>query len=317
VSHVLDLAGQALGPAAGALACWWGYRRRSRTLARQGRPVPGWRAACFAAGLALAVVALAPPLDELSRELLVAHMAQHLLLADLGALLIVLGLTGPLLAPLLSLPVLGRLRALSHPVAAFSLWTLDLYAWHLPPLYQAAVRHDAIHLLEHGMFLFLGINMWMALLGPLPKPDWFGNLGRLGYVVGVRMAGAALANALLWSGVVLYPVYAATAARRGTSALEDQSLAGSLMMVEGSLVTIGLFAWLFLRAARDSEERQRLVELAAARGVAVSERRVARAVAAGRGDELRARIEEGRAAEAPASDASSPGSRRAGPAARA
>jgi len=238
----------------------------------------------------LCVLALGPPLDDLSSQLLVAHMVQHLLLADLGALLIALGLTGPVLAPLLSAPVLGRLRVLAHPLVALPLWVADLYVWHLPVLYQAALRHPALHVLEHALFFACGLNMWLALLGPLPKPEWFGTLGRLAYIVGVRMAGALLANVLLWAGEVFYPFYEPGARAWGISPLRDQSLAGAVMMVEGSFLTIGLFAWLFLRSARESEEREQLLELAAARGVAVSERRVARAVAAGRGAELRRRL---------------------------
>jgi cytochrome c oxidase assembly factor CtaG len=285
--------GEALPPLLLALACWWAYRRRTRMLAARRRPVPGWRTACFAAGLVTVVVAVSPPLDELSEQLLLAHMAQHLLLADLGALLLVLGLTGPMLAPLLSLPVLGRLRVLAHPAVALPLWAVDLYLWHLPALYQAALRHATVHALEHAMFLAFGLNMWMALLGPLPKPEWFGNLARLGYVVAVRMAGAVLANVLLWSGTVFYPYYDAGAAGWGITALRDQAAAGGIMMVEGSFLTIGLFAWLFLRSARESQERQELLELAAARRVPLDERRAARAVAAGRGAELRARLEGG------------------------
>ncbi|MFL5819779.1 MAG: cytochrome c oxidase assembly protein [Solirubrobacteraceae bacterium] len=283
--------GEALPPFLVALVCAWGYRRRARRLAAQGRPVARWRIACFAAGLVMAVVAVSPPLDELSEQLLLAHMVQHLLLADVGALLLVLGLSGPMLAPLLSLPVLGRLRALAHPLVALPLWAVDLYLWHLPALYQAALRHSTVHALEHAMFLAFGVNMWMALLGPLPKPDWFGNLGRLGYIIGVRMAGAVLANVLLWSATVFYPYYHAGAAGWGITALDDQAAAGGIMMVEGSFLTLGLFAWLFLRSARESQERQELLELAAARRVPLDERRAARAVAAGRGAELRARLE--------------------------
>jgi putative membrane protein len=281
----------ALAPALSAAICWWAYRRRARTLAAAGRPLPRWRTACMAAGLVMAAVAVGPPLESLSLELLTAHMAQHLLLADLAALAIVLGLTGPMIGPLLTLPGLGRLRVLAHPPLALGLWVVNLYVWHLPALYQAAIRHPVLHVLEHAMFLGLGINMWLALLGPLPKPAWFGNLARLGYITAVRMAGAVLANVLLWTQTVLYPVYEPSAARWGTTAVADQSTAGALMMVEGSVLTIGMFAWLFLRSARESDERQRLLELAAARGVELSDRRAARAVAAGRGEELRRRLE--------------------------
>ncbi len=282
---------EAVPPLVAALAVWWGYRWRMRTLAIHGRPVAAWRAACFAVGLAMCVVALSPPVDAVSDQLLAGHMAQHLLLADVGALALVLGLTGPLLAPILSLPVLGRLRALAHPLVALPLWAIDLYVWHLPLLYQGALRHPVVHALEHAMFLAFGVNMWMALLGPLPKPRWFGNGARLAYVVVVRLAGAGLANVLIWAGAAFYPYYGPGTAHWGLSVLGDQNAAGGLMMVEGSLLTIGLFAWLFLRTASESEERQGLLDLARERGVELSDQRAARAVAAGRGDELRRRLE--------------------------
>jgi cytochrome c oxidase assembly factor CtaG len=192
-------------------------------------------------------------------------MVEHLLLADLGALLLVLGLTGPLLQPVLSAPGLRWLRFLAHPIVAISLWTVNFYVWHLPALYQGAVEHSAVHALQHLLFVSFGIGMWMALLGPLPKPAWFGNGAKIGYIVAVRLIQSVLANALLWSGGVLYPRYAAGERYWGITPTNDQSAAGAIMMVEGSIVTILLFCWLFLRAARESEEKQSLVELAAAR----------------------------------------------------
>ena len=144
-----------------------------------------------------------------------------------------------------------------------------------------------MHALQHILFVSFGIAIWMALLGPLPKPAWFGNGAKIGYIIAVRLIQSVLANALLWSSGVLYPRYAAGQAEWGISAANDQSAAGAIMMIEGSIVTIGLFCWLFLRAARESDERQALVELAAARGVELSEERAARAVAAGRGEALR------------------------------
>jgi cytochrome c oxidase assembly factor CtaG len=266
------------------------YHLRSRTLKRRGAPVPGWRQWCWYGGLALMVATLVSPLAHLSEELFFAHMVEHLLLADLGALLLVLGLTGPLLQPVLGAPGLHWLRFLAHPVVAISLWTANFYVWHLPALYQGAVEHDAVHALQHLLFVAFGIGMWMALLGPLPKPAWFGNGAKIGYIIAVRLIQSVLANALLWSTGVLYPRYAAGERYWGITPANDQSAAGAIMMVEGSIVTILLFCWLFLRAAQQSEEKQALVELAAARGVELSEERAARAVSAGRGDALRERI---------------------------
>jgi putative membrane protein len=266
------------------------YARRVRSLAQSGRPVPGWRQGCFYGGL-LAIGSALSGLGPGSQELLYIHMIEHLLVGDIGALLIVLGLTGPLIAPILRIRPFDRLRALSHPAIAFPLWALDLYVWHLPVLYQAALRHAGIHALEHAMFLGFGVNMWMCLLGPLPMPQWFGNLGRLVYIVSVRLTGTVLGNVFLWSGTVFYPFYLHGDAAYKISPLADQNLAGAIMMVEESFLTLALFCWLFLRAAKEGEERQNLLDFARANGFELSEQRAARAVAAGRGDDLRRRLE--------------------------
>jgi putative membrane protein len=272
------------------------YARRAHTLALAGRPVPGWRQSCFYGGFVVIAVALTS-LGHESQELLYVHMIEHLLLGDIAALLIVLGLTGPLIAPILRIRLFDRLRVLSHPVVAFPLWALDLYLWHLPVLYQAALRHSGVHALEHAMFLGFGVNMWMCLFGPLPMPSWFGNLGKLSYIVTVRLTGTVLGNIFLWSGTVFYPFYLKGDAAAHISPLADQNIAGAIMMVEESLLTLGLFCWLFLRAAKENEERQDLLDFARANGYELTEARAARAVAAGRGPELRRRL-EGRGAEA-------------------
>jgi putative membrane protein len=271
-------------------AYWWPYALRARTLAREGRPVPRWRQACFAGGLAVLIVAFSPPLGKLSDQLLIGHMVEHLLMGDIATLLLVLGVSGPLLAPLLSNRVIARLRVLAHPLVALPLWALNFYAWHLSVLYQAALRHGLVHALQHASFIFFGIAMWMALLGPLPKPAWFGNAARVGYIVVVRLVGTVLGNIFVWSGTVFYPYYAHGDAHWHLSPLEDQSVAGAVMMVEESLLTIGLLCWLFLRAARQTEERQQLLDYAASHELLLSEERASRAVAAGRGKELRERL---------------------------
>jgi cytochrome c oxidase assembly factor CtaG len=268
------------------------YALRAHALRRTPRAVPASRQACFYGGLAL-IVATLTLTGGLSDELFAAHMAEHLLIADIGALLIVLGLTGPVLAPLLRRRAIDRLRVLAHPLVAFPLWALDLYLWHIPALHEAAVRDDAVHALQHMGFVLFGANMWMALLGPLPKPAWFGNMARLVYIIAVRFTGAVLGNVFVFGGTVFYDVYAAGERAHGVSPAGDQNAAGAIMMVESSLLTLGLFAWLFLRAAREAEERQELLELAQARGVDLTEARAARAVSAGRGAELRRRIERG------------------------
>ena len=270
------------------------YLVRARRLAARARPVPGWRQACFYSGLALIAITLVSPLAGAADELFWAHMAEHLLLADLAALLVVLGFTGQVLAPLLRTQALGWLRHLAHPVPAFGLWAADLFFWHLAGPHEAAVRNDAVHALQHLLFIGFGINVWMALLGPLPKPAWFGNFAKLLYIVVVRLTSTVLANVFVWSNDAFFDVYAEGERAHAITPHTDQVIAGSIMMVEGSILTICLFGWLFLRSAREGQERQELLDLAAAGGVALDERRAARAVSAGRGGELKRRIEEDR-----------------------
>ncbi|HEX5223981.1 MAG TPA: cytochrome c oxidase assembly protein [Solirubrobacteraceae bacterium] len=288
VSEAIEAAVQ-LGP---LLAIGLLYAKRVRTLAHSRHPVPGWRQACFYGGFVVIAAALSGLGGE-SQELLYAHMIEHLLLGDIAALLIVLGLTGPLLVPVLQIRFFDRLRVLAHPLVAFPLWAVDLYVWHLPVFYEAALRHTWVHALEHAMFLGFGVNMWMCLFGPLPMPQWFGNLGKLVYIFAVRLTGTVLGNVFLWAGGAFYPFYEHGDALAGITPVADQRIAGAIMMVEESFLTLGLFCWLFLRAARENEERQELLDLAAARGVELSEKRAARAVAGGHGAELRRRIEGG------------------------
>jgi putative membrane protein len=266
------------------------YAKRAATLAAKGRPVPLWRQLCFGAGLLAIVVALVSPIGEIADELVIAHMGEHLLLGDVATLLLVLGLTGPLLQPVLAIPVFDRLRVLANPLLAFPLWALNFYLWHVPALYDAAYGGAAVHALEHATFVFFGCLMWMPVFGPLPKPQWFTAGWKVAYVVAVRFAGAILGNVLMWSGTVLYPIYAAGEREWGISAVTDQSTAGVLMMVEGTFLALGILAWVFFEVAREGIEKQRLLDLAQDRGFELDEERARRAVAAGHADRLEQQI---------------------------
>jgi putative membrane protein len=268
------------------------YARRSATLARGGRPVPLWRQVCFGAGLVVLVAADLPPLAKLAEELVVAHMVQHLLLGDVAALLVVLGLTGPLLQPLLAQRGLRWLRAFGNPLVALPAWALNLYLWHLSVLYEGVLDSAPLHLLQHAAFFGFGLAIWLPLFGPLPKPAWFGNAAMAVYVVVVRLAGAVLANVLAWAGSPLYPRYAAGEAEHGIAPLTDQGAAGMVMMVESALVTFGVLAWIFFRWARQDTERQRLLDLADERGVELDDARAGRAAAAGQGARLERRLRQ-------------------------
>jgi putative membrane protein len=257
------------------------YVRRARTLRRRGQPVPGRRRFSFAVGLALAFLALASPIHELGEErLFSAHMLQHVLLGDLAALALVGGLTGPLLRPVLAVPPIERLRVLAHPLVALPLWAVNLFVWHLPALYEAALRSEPVHALEHVAFFGFGALMWAPVVEVLPGPVWFGTAAKLGYIVVVRLVETVLGNIFFWSGSVFYGTYERAERIWGLSAQADQGTAGAIMMIEGSLVTIGALAWLFLRLGEEGELRQELLE----RGL--DPRIVNRAVRYGRAEEL-------------------------------
>lgn len=266
------------------------YLRRAATLARRGRPVPLARRLAFLGGIGVVLLALVSPVAHIGEELFAAHVAQHLLLADIGALLLVLGATGPVLAPLLRNRLVDRLRTLAHPAVALPLWALNLYLWHLPGLQTAALESEPVHAVMHAAFLTTGVLVWMPLFGPLPKPERFGALAKLLYIMGVRISGAVLANVFLWADVVFYPVYGPGEASFGIDPLRDQGLAGSAMLIEESVLTVCLFGWVFLQAARHDEQRQRLRELSERLGVSLDERRLSRAVNAGRSAELERRL---------------------------
>ena len=257
------------------------YAKRARTLARKGTTVEAWRLFLFGFGILLVAVALVSPIATLGEEESFAfHMVQHLLLGDLGPLCIVAGLTGPLLRPVLSVRAIRALRFLAHPLVALPLWTTNLYLWHVPFLWEAALRHQVVHALEHVCFFTAGAIMWAAVVEVLPGPEWFGTAAKMGYIAAVRIASTVLGNVLIWAGSPFYTLYEHAHRPWGLSASADQGIAGGTMMIEGSLVTLGALAWLFLRLAQEGELRQRLLE------GGLDPRTVRRAVRYGRGQDL-------------------------------
>ena len=254
------------------------YARRVLTLRDRGTPVPAWRIVLFATGIATLLVAFVSPVHALGEQMFSFHMLQHVLLGDLAPLAMLAGLTGPILRP--ALAWLHRLRFLAHPFVALPLWAVNLYVWHVPLLYDAAVRHDSVHALEHFCFFTGGTIMWLPVLETLPAPEWFGTGAKLGYIAVVRIVETVLGNVFFWAGSVFYPVYEHQQRLWGLSALADQGIAGGVMMIEGSLVTLVALAWLFLRMASEGELRQQLLE----RGL--DPRTVKRAVRYGRAQEL-------------------------------
>ena len=224
-------------------------------LRRRGRgDLASWgRAALFAAGLGAAVLALVSPIDGIGEdELLSVHMLQHVLIGDLAPALLLVGLRGPLLFFLLPAAVLGplarasrlraALRTLTRPRVAFALWAANLAVWHVPWLYDAALRHRALHDFEHACWLATGLLVWTLLVDPAGHRQLSVG-GRLALAVGMFAAGQVLTDVLVFSFTPLYPAYTGA---HGLSAVTDQQLAGVVMMAE-QLLTLGTLGLILLR----------------------------------------------------------------------
>ncbi len=236
-----------------------------------GRGAGPGRLLAFAAAVIVIFAAVASPLDALGeRYLFSAHMVQHILLGDIAPLLVLLALSRVIMRPA-TRRLVGLERALgrlAHPATGIVLWLGLIYLWHVPALYDAALRNPALHALEHASFFTAGLALWWPLIQPVPMRHRLTGLGGLAYI-GIAKAGlAALGLYLVWSSSVAYDFYATVPRIWGLSAIEDQNVGGAIMMVEQSIVLVLTFFVVFVRMLGQSEEderrRERLEDAAAA-----------------------------------------------------
>jgi putative membrane protein len=223
------------------------YAAAARRVWRRRGEFAAGRAASFGVGAALLLIALTAPLEETFAR----HMTQHLLIGDLAPLFVVLGLSGPLLRPALALRPARSLRVLAHPLVALPLWTVNLCLWHVPPLFDAALRHEWLHAVQHAMFFVCGALLWAALLELLPGPRWFRTPHRIVYLGVMWIVSLTLSQVFIWSS---HPYYA-------YGSIEDQRIGGGIMLLEGSAVMLSVLAWLLYDALRSPAEGSDVVAL--------------------------------------------------------
>ncbi len=219
----------------------------------------GWlRLAAFATALALLSVALLPPIDTWAERLFTMHMVQHILLADLAPLLLLLGLTAVILRPLTKrFAVLERaLGPLANPFVGLAVWLGIIYLWHIPALYDAALRYPALHVLEHAMFIVAGIAFWWPLVQPVPMRHRLGGMQALGYLLGARLGIALLGIYLAWTPSVIYGFYKNEAPMWGLSHKSDQTVGAIVMMTEQTVVVAIAFVIFFYKMLERSERDQ-------------------------------------------------------------
>ena len=243
------------------------YVRAVAVLGRRGYRVPAGQQVAWHAGIALTAVGLLSPLDGLGEELLVAHMGQHLLIADLAAPLLLVGIRSPVYAfvlPRRALVPLARarrlraaLRMLRRPLVAVPVWVLILYGWHFSFAFEAALRSELAHALQHQSFVLGALLVWWSVIEP-KRRRLPGELWKVPYVIGARVAGMFLGMAfiILRSPAYADP-YARTAPEHGLSPLTDQQLAGGMMLGLDLLVMLFALAFFFHRSAEDQDRAQR------------------------------------------------------------
>ena len=133
----------------------------------------GWgvaRQAAFVAAMACAAIAVLPPVDDLAdRGLLQAHIGQHILLGDLAAPLLLLGLPDLTRRRIAAFAGRSRRRSvLLGPRSAFAIWAAGTYFWLIAPIHRAAIPAGWVQLADHLSFLTLGGLIWLAAFDPRP-----------------------------------------------------------------------------------------------------------------------------------------------------
>lgn len=245
-----------------AVVAWLYAAGIRRQRPRLSRAMLHARALAFAAALIVLLLALEPPLDDYADRLFSAHMLQHLLLIGVVAPLLVLA--APWMEIWRGVP-LGARRALARavlvsdaarplrragallyrPAPVFVLFNAALVGWHVPAAYDLALRHQAVHDLEHLSFLVFSTLFWLQMLDSRPFHRTLEGFGAVGYALGAVIVGWTLAVALSLASAPLYAYYAGLAHRPGgISALTDQRLASGIMWVPAALpyAAFGFFA---------------------------------------------------------------------------
>jgi cytochrome c oxidase assembly factor CtaG len=177
---------------------------------------------------------LTPLAHEADTRSFAAHMAQHLLIGDLAPLTIAIAFSGV------------AVRGL-NPAVSLPLWLANLALWHVPVVYEAALHHVGLHALQHVALLVGGVLLWAPVFELARTPRWFGDGGRLIYLLVTMFGGVAIAAVFLWWPRTIYSTYAHTDGFAGLSPHADQRAGGGLMLIEGSLVTLSVAGWIVWR----------------------------------------------------------------------
>jgi cytochrome c oxidase assembly factor CtaG len=241
------------------------YVRAVRIAHGRGLEVTTLQQAAFYAGVGLWAVAMFSPLDSLAVDLLSAHMAQHLMIAELGGPLILVGLRAPVIFFFLPKPAMVWLarrrglrrvmRKLTTPLAAIAVYVVVLYGWHFGPLFEAALHNGFVHAIQHESFFFIAILVWIPALEPTRR-RLRGELWKAGHIIGARFFGMLLGMAFIVMRTPAYDWYVGRTRQHGVSAITDQQIAGGLMMSLDVAIILFAVAFFFYRSAQDHDRAE-------------------------------------------------------------
>ena len=226
-------------------------------IAEPSRRAPsGLQRFAFFAGLFIMFASLNGPLHDLSDYyLFAAHMVQHLLLALVVAPLLVGGLTGAMLRPLIRPPaVLGVARWATRAPMAFVLFNVTMAAWHVPEVYGTAMAYHPVHIAQHLTMLATAVLMWWPILSPLPELPRLAYPGQMLYCFLMTLPMSIVAIYITMADHVLYTAYASAPRVWALSPQTDQYIGGLIMWIPGGLFFYGVMTFVFFKWAQRQED---------------------------------------------------------------
>jgi putative membrane protein len=226
---------------------WWAVRESPRKLA------------LFLAGIVTVAAALLSPIDGLGEQLFLMHMVQHLLLLDIAAILVILGLSRKILRPVTKrlLPVEQKAGFFATPVFAITFYVAVMWVWHIPALYDLALENPFVHVLEHLAFALAGGLYWWHIFSPIRPRHRLIGLGPAGYMASTKVFVGLLGVFLTFSPDNFYAFYDDQPRYWGLSPAEDQAVGGAIMALEQMIVMGAAFAWLFIRMLTEADNADR------------------------------------------------------------
>jgi len=252
----------------GAIYLWRARQGNPRGIAREQlaesapgsdrASVSGIRKLSFFSALFIIFASLNGPIHDLSDfYLFSAHMVQHLMLTLAMPPLLIWGVPGWMLRPLVQNRVTGAIaRVVTRPVACFAIFNFVIVFWHLPLFYNAALADHNIHIIEHLMFMASAVLMWWPLLSQLPELPRLAYPGQMLYCFLMSVAMSITAVYITMAEQILYPAYSTAPRLWGLSPMDDQLLGGLIMWVPGGLIFVGIMSVVFFRWASSGQDHE-------------------------------------------------------------